>query len=609
MPKSYVEVPFPLDFVRRAMIDTQPTIDLDPALPLAYDQDLINALLPVTTRDHGLDLMGRVVFGFNDNKKISGDYNTPADLYKIVVATAKKKGLVLTEDEVTAVYAFVYSTQSMYSYWFQLLNQPISSNSQALLQVDLKRVNNELVVSYQEREKQIKDYSEKATLSSTLNTLVKAKLSGVIKLLGVINESNNQQYYTFVPDAKDKETRLLSIIPALWDTHLLPAARHQVKQEGVLGPQDLYALIPFLLNPGFRSEFNTRLGQQQPEVRQLAAAYINLCFAQHPELNRIVSAIHAAQIISAPVIKVVKPVDANGEGAAPPLSPSSTSSTSASVSPLPPGANANHVNEGVASATHSRSGSTSGTGYSSLSRTGSRRASVSTSQPSLQQHEQQPQPQPRFHPTPLTPDQEFQQEFDKLKNLNTQMSYEAMQKQSVEKLCYEIGKLTGPEVDKHKPMLTQLIRHSRLLIETPMDDANLSACVNLIQPLRNASLLHLTLAFVAMITGAALIAVCTAVAVASFGATTLLSSWGITVGTTMLTKGLAIAGAAVGLSLLTGGLYFSTHQPLKQIIYAANSITNNATKFWRSPKGEGAKQLADNPLPPSPRLSRHQQPT
>ena len=162
-----------------------------------------------------------------------------------------------------------------------------------------------------------------------------------------------------------------------------------------------------------------------------------------------------------------------------------------------------------------------------------------------------------------------------------------------------IMSLSERQRKKNLPLLTKVMEGASNVITLPSEES-IAQYRALMAPIINNKWRKIAIAMAAVIIGAAVIAVSTALAVASFGATSVLSAIGIYIGASVLIKASTIASGAIGLVLLAGGLALAHDRALK-------NVTSASTPFWQQPSPRKVPEVKPGnmaqvaPFAPSPK--------
>ena len=610
----YTEVPFTAKY-SEVFFNSLVDVEQSKGAERSYDQRFLNTFLCNISDDtiinfseeKRINLMSQIKFQFahEEHQAVgihkAGDpaviITTTAEYYDAVIAAALKQKVVLTHGDVIAIFAFTFFQQKTFMRWLAGLSNPVRLNPHSTLEVSVKKIGDNLKVAYDEREKHVGDFTETSGLiAKKAETVFKAKVQGTLKLF------NNTYTYTPETNPTDKKAnKSISIATLLWKK-LQYAATAYLNQARLDNLDDFFTLTPFLTIPEFRKSYNEKLAQKTVDCQDWAYHFISACFGSNPaELKKILADVPSAR----ENINHSQPLpsahaDTNGIV----IGESSTTGIASFTAPQQPSPS-HSLNTVRSDSPLSLSVASTQPGRRSERRLPHDRKPLSSVQPINSADAMLSTFPPP--PPPMSLAQQYELKRQRLEISCTKKTYESQQLASLITLKNELDKLNENEKAKHLVMLNNILDCTDMAVNDPGNETNLNECKLLIGPLRRESLTHLALALGLVVLGALITTACVAIAVASFGGTTLLSSWGITVATTALTKGLSIAGSVLGLGMMGGGLYWSTHQPFKKIIAAADTISNKAVSFWKQDKNHEAYRPAVV-LPVSPSRSRSGRP-
>ena len=121
------------------------------------------------------------------------------------------------------------------------------------------------------------------------------------------------------------------------------------------------------------------------------------------------------------------------------------------------------------------------------------------------------------------------------------------------KLLIEIENLSPTVKKAHSPMLTEIMQRTSRAIQDPYDVDNLERYKEIINTHQQENMRRVAKAMLYVIAGVAMVAISTAIAVASFGAATLPGVLGIMLGVGLLAKAAAIVNTVLAIGMVASG--------------------------------------------------------
>jgi hypothetical protein len=265
---DYIEIKSNPEFMKQMLATTFPEILTSPL-------DFMKALSK-SAPEEWLKGLGGVQIILN-NKKFK-TLNTAADIINQITEVGRRKSLNLTEIECSALTAFVCTKYLMHYSWFLSLKKALPHS---VVTLTVKRDKAGLLVEYKQKEKNVGGYEEKNKLSQII-TLYKIKCSGTLNTDGTLN-------------SKDGNPETFFIQPGLLSKDLLAVAKSYLLDHPIPVANELYMLVPFLIDEKFRQDLHTSLMVSSAEINTLAGDLIKLYFADAEWQQKIMDQLSSVQ--------------------------------------------------------------------------------------------------------------------------------------------------------------------------------------------------------------------------------------------------------------------------------------------------------------------------
>ncbi|MES2217686.1 MAG: hypothetical protein V4501_04665, partial [Pseudomonadota bacterium] len=173
----------------------------------------------------------------------------------------------------------------------------------------------------------------------------------------------------------------------------------------------------------------------------------------------------------------------------------------------------------------------------------------------------------------MTTQQIFTLHHNNLNKIIAATIFDARQIESCKKLEAAISALTPQQLEQSQLLLIDVIKCANIAVVDPINAPNLTKAQELVAPLNRARHCKIALALTAIITGAAILLLSTALTVAAFTGVSVL---GLEAGTSILAKAIYIGCGFLGLSLTLAGPRLFSQTPLNRVVEASTEITQNA---------------------------------
>jgi hypothetical protein len=540
MPR-YIKVPYPAAFYQKGIIDNFPGF-ITHFESNSYSSETITRLLADITAAKDL---GRTHLKFGENGAPvllveQGVTLSQQQIFAKVIQVAGAHQIKLSLAEVRALFAFSISingdalqggyfkmTEMPVMLLFNRLNcQPMRDGPGLNSMLQVKKSGDELVVVNNYHTKNIYKYP------TSDQQLIKKKESFSI------SENNGLFTITFQKDSDDD----FLIEKIFWEKRLLPAAFHVLKDSKQLTPADCFVLIPFLINPTFRKAFAVKLNKQAKAVQRMTLGYVDICFSNDPPLKEVV--------LNEELIKKLLPAlnkkSSKSKLSFPTINWNIRRKKSVDVTPatelfidLP-----DDVPRPVAVVPECKT-------------------------PVTALHAPVPKTLVVAEVKHVTPAIKFEMAKQELNELLNSFDDEAFQKIQGNALIAAIAQLSDEQKNTNLFLLTDILQHTKTIIQSPADEANLKLFQDDMKRLNNKGWRNLCIGLGIILLGSVLLAITTLISLALLGVAT---SWVVGAGVTVLNKSIAIVTGVCSFALMGAGLAVTSDQPLKQVSRAAASF-------------------------------------
>jgi pimeloyl-ACP methyl ester carboxylesterase len=152
-----------------------------------------------------------------------------------------------------------------------------------------------------------------------------------------------------------------------------------------------------------------------------------------------------------------------------------------------------------------------------------------------------------------------------------------LQREPALQLLIEMERLSPAAKKMHLPVLTEILQRTSRAIKNPERADNLQRYEQIIRTHNENNMQNVIKAMVYVVAGVAMIAISTAIAVASFGAATLPSILGVMLGVGLLAKALAIVNIAFAVGMVAKGSHglANKESPI-------NKVAEKTARFWQA---------------------------
>ncbi|MES2217687.1 MAG: hypothetical protein V4501_04670, partial [Pseudomonadota bacterium] len=196
-----------------------------------------------------------------------------------IASAANNDNLVLTDTECSALNVFITTQYLKSLVWFLSLKKPLLKSK---IEVTVERRGANLLVTYSQKEKKIADYNKRLQLKTT---------EYKIKCTGTLNSDSTFTY--------NQNIETIFIRPAFLTNNLLPSAKSYLMDHSSLTQDDLYVVVPFLMDEALQGLFNISVSTSSNEIKKSAAELINLYFTNGEVRKEIVGKLTNLETVAA----------------------------------------------------------------------------------------------------------------------------------------------------------------------------------------------------------------------------------------------------------------------------------------------------------------------
>ncbi|MES2217847.1 MAG: hypothetical protein V4501_05500 [Pseudomonadota bacterium] len=511
----YVKIPYPANFYQKGIEDNYSSIINKFDFP-SYDQPVINRLLSEITayKDLGrthlkLGEMGMPLAFVENGRTLSHQ-----EIFLKVAAAAKQQDIVLSLEEIQAIFAFSFSIngKALQGGYFKVTEIPLLAlftmlghqfmregpGLNSILQV--KKENGEIIVVNHFQAKEIYNYQAPAA-----EVLVIKKETFIIR--------ENKGSFTLAPGV-DREDDFL-IEENFFNNCLVPAAlRVFAKKLEII---DYFNLAPLLINPQVRPAYCESLAKQSLPIQWWVFEYLHLCFFNNLKLKlAIVCTPCVGKLLANLTEQLAKTnLEPPSIGLAAALSPKIELVTAEAKAVAPV------VTEVTTTLTQS---------------------------------------------ILLSPEQKLLKAQQDLSLVINTFKLSALQKSAAYAVITAINELNPEQRNKNFDLLTHILEHTTIALKSPENSENLANYQLDIQFLENQGWRNLTNAMAIIFFSAVVITLSTIVAC------TTLASASLFFGTNLLTETLAILSGILSLKMMSEGWVQARNYPLMQVTNATSSF-------------------------------------